>query len=182
MGVEAEPYVTYFGTFDYVIANFLNMGATTTSSTAVAVASEPTQRTVVLADSTGFATGATIYVDLHPQQERAFVQSVSGNSIVVYLQKAHVGTYPITVDGGEAIVREKLAQLYDIDAGLSASIATVGLKKVDEIEFYGDNAKSSRITMIDKLRDMRRDELASALGVVNMWRVRAGRGQCVSVY
>lgn len=183
MGVDAEPYLTYFGTIDRIVTLYLNAGATTTSSTAVAASDSPTQRTLVLADATGFVAGATVYIDLFPQQERVFVQSVSGNSIVVYLQKAHAGTYPVTVDGGEAIVREKLAQLYAIDDRLGTSaLNSAGLKKVDEIEFYGDSVKITQIAQLERLRDKRRDELASALGVVNLWRVRRGQGQCVAVY
>lgn len=182
MGVEAEPYVTYFGTFDYVLSNFLNMGATTTASTTVAAADEPTQRTLVLASATGFAAGATIYVDVLPQQERSVVQSISGSSIVCHLTKAHVGTYQITVDGGEAIVREILINLYDNRTKTAAASNTAGIKQVDEIHFFGGSSKSSQASALFQIRDEMRDELASALGVVNMWRVRHGQGQSVSVY
>lgn len=182
MGVEAEPYITYFGSLDRVIKLYLNAGATTTSSTTIAVAETPTQRTLTLASATGFSAGATIYVDVLPQQERAMIQSVSGSTIVVYLQKAHVGTYPITVDGGEAIIRDKLAQLYDIDDKMSAALNTAGLKRVDDIEFYGGTKATSQAVMLQQLRDMRRDELASALGVANLHRLRRSGSQCVSVY
>jgi hypothetical protein len=182
MGVNAEPYVEYFGTIDRVVQLYLNAGATTTSSTSVAAASTLTQRTIVLASATGFSAGATIYVDVLPQQERAVIQSISGNSIVVYLQKAHVGSYPVTVDGGEAIIREKLAQLYAIDEKQGSAINTAGLKRVDDIEFYGGTIMSSQVTMLQQLRDLRRDELASALGVANLHKLRRGSGQCVSVY
>ena len=36
--------------------------------------------------------------------------------------------------------------------------------------------------MLSQLRDMRRDELASALGVVNLHKVRKGGSQSFSVY
>lgn len=182
MGVNAEPYVEYFGAIDRIVQLYLNAGATTTSTTTVAVADTLTQRTLTLASATGFVAGATVYIDVLPQQERATIQSVSGSTIVVYLQNAHVGSYPVTVDGGEAIIREKLAQLYAIDKQLGSSLQTAGLKRVDEIEFYGGSTKTSQATMINQLRDMRRDELASALGLANMHRVRKGQGQCVSVY
>lgn len=182
MGVNAEPYVEYFGTIDRIVGLYLNAGATTTSSTTVAVADTLTQRTLTLASATGFTAGATVYIDVLPQQERATIQSVSGSTIVVYLQKAHVGSYPVTVDGGEAIIREKLAQLYAIDLQLGSSLQTAGLKRVDDIEFYGGTTKTSQTTMINQLRDIRRDELASALGVANLHRLRKGQGQCVSVY
>jgi hypothetical protein len=99
LGVNSEPYVEYFGTIDRIVALYLNAGATTTSTTTVAVSDTLTQRTLTLASATGFVAGATIYVDVLPQQERAVVQSISGSNVVVYLQKAHVGLYPVTVDG-----------------------------------------------------------------------------------
>ena len=182
MGVEAEPYVRYFGSLDRVIKLYLNAGATTTSTTTVAVASTPTQRTLTLASITGFVAGAVVYIDVLPQQERATIQSVSGSTIVLYLQKAHIGSYPVMVDGGESIIRDKLAQLYAIDEKISAALNTAGLKRVDDIEFYGGTKATSQAVMLSQLRDMRRDELASALGVVNLHKVRKGQGQCVSVY
>ena len=182
LGVNSEPYVEYFGTIDRIVALYLNAGATTTSSTTVAVSDTLTQRTLTLASATGFVAGATIYVDVLPQQERAVIQSISGSNVVVYLQKAHVGSYPVTVDGGESIIREKLAQLYAIDEKISAALNTAGLKRVDDIEFYGGTKATSQAVMLSQLRDMRRDELASALGVVNLHRLRKMSGQCVSVY
>ena len=182
LDVNSEPYVEYFGTINRIVALYLNAGATTTSSTTVAVSDTLTQRTLTLASATGFVAGATIYVDVLPQQERAVIQSVSGSTIVVYLQKAHVGSYPVTVDGGESIIREKLAQLYAIDEKLSAALNTAGLKRVDDIEFYGGTKATSQAVMLSQLRDMRRDELASALGVVNLYRLRRGGSQSFSVY
>ena len=182
LDVNSEPYVEYFGTINRIVALYLNAGATTTSSTTVAVADTLTQRTLTLASATGFVAGATIYVDVLPQQERAVIQSVSGSNVVVYLQKAHVGSYPVTVDGGESIIREKLAQLYAIDEKLSAALNTAGLKRVDDIEFYGGTKATSQAVMLSQLRDMRRDELASALGVVNLHRLRRGGSQSFSVY
>jgi hypothetical protein len=182
MGVNAEPYVEYFGAIDRIVQLYLNAGATTTSSTTVAVADTLTQRTLTLASATGFVAGATVYIDVLPQQERATIQSVSGSTIVMYLQNAHFGSYPVTVDGGEAIIREKLAQLYNIDAKISAALNTAGLKQVDDIHFFGGTTATSQAVMLSQLRDMRRDELASALGLANMHRVRKGQGNCVSVY
>jgi hypothetical protein len=182
LGVNSEPYVEYFGTIDRIVALYLNAGATTTSSTTVVTSDTLTQRTLTLANATGFVAGATIYVDVLPQQERAVIQSISGSNVVVYLQKAHVGSYPVTVDGGESIIREKLAQLYAIDEKISAALNTAGLKRVDDIEFYGGTKATSQAVMLSQLRDMRRDELASALGVVNLHRLRRGGSQSFSVY
>jgi hypothetical protein len=182
MGVNAEPYVEYYGTIDRIVTLYLNAGATTTSSTTVAAASSLTQRTLTLASATGFVAGATVYVDVLPQQERAIVQSVSGSTITLYLQKAHLGTYPVTVDGGESIIREILGNLYDNRGKITAASNTAGIKQVDEIHFFGGSASSSQASSLYQIRDAMRDELASALGVTNLYKLRRGQGQSFSVY
>ncbi len=182
LNVNSEPYAEYFGTINRIIALYLNAGATTTSSTTVAVASTPTQRTLTLASATGFAVGETVWIDVLPQQEKATVQSVSGSTIVVHLQKAHVGTYPVTVDGGETIIREFLDALYENRLKIKAASNTAGIKQVDDIHFFGGTKTSSQAASLFQLRDELRDELASALGVVNLHKVRRGQGQSFSVY
>jgi hypothetical protein len=182
MGVNAEPYLEYYGTIDRIVQLYLNAGATTTSTTTIAAADVLTQRTLTLASATGFSAGATIYVDVLPQQERTTIQSVSGSTVVVYLQKAHVGTYPVTVDGGEAIIREFLDALYENRLKIKAASNTAGIKQVDDIHFFGGTKMSSQAAALFQLRDELRDELASALGVANLHKLRRSGSQCVSVY
>lgn len=185
----AEPYIGIASAFDTVIQAYTEAGASTTSSTAVTAASTATPATLTLASATGFALFDRVVIDVDDRQEEATVQSVSGSDIVVLLTKAHSGTYPVTVEGGEVIIRRILRKLRDL-TGVSGSMASGtsaasgGLKKVDEVEWY-DASSASGKTQFDMLAEQVmywRDQLASALGIPNGWRHRAGSGLSVTLY
>ena len=60
-------------------------------------------------------------------------------------------------------------------------MSTAGIRRVDEIEFFG----SSEINRVSQLKDLQmkwRDELASVLGVVNYWKEKQSAGQLAEVY
>jgi len=178
----AEPYISVVAVFDQIIQTYIESGAETTSTTVVVAASSPTPVTISLVSSTGFSAGDRVVIDVDSRQEFAHVQSVVGNDIVVLLSLAHTGTYPVTVEGGESIVREILTRLYTLGTSLGElAVSTAGIKRVDEIEFFG-NSTINRIEQLSDLRMRWRDELAGCLGVVNMWRARAGAGQIAEVY
>lgn len=193
LSVGAEPYISYVAMFDRVIAPYINSGAKTTSTTYVAAATEPTLQNVVLASATGFAAGDTVWFDVDARQERAIIEQISGSTISVFLAKAHgvlAGTlsYPITVEGGEAIVRSILKNIQDVRDAMSvtgtnsaALVAGGGLKRVDEIEFYGQSKNAAAVggaafqNLGDQITYWRR-ELASALGVPNLWETKRNAG------
>lgn len=193
LSVGAEPYIGVTQLFEQVIAQYMTAGASTTSSTAVTAASTPTAVTLTLASATGFSAGDRIVVDVDSLQESAVVRSVSGATVTVLLSKAHAGTYPVTVEGGETIVRailQKLQALSALAAGgeagaLGGLSSSVGIKKVDEIEFFGGGSSAlggaSRLSELIKLQDYWRDELAHTLGVVRL-NGRGGGGASVSMY
>lgn len=193
LSVGAEPYISYVAMFDRVVAPYINSGAKTTSTTNVAAAEEPTLQNIVLASATGVSAGDAVWLDVDARQERAIVEQVVGSTISVFLMKAHgvlAGTlaYSVTVEGGEAIVRELLNNIRSVRDAMSVSgansaslISGGGLKRVDEIEFYGQ-VKGAGATggaafqnLNDQLAYWRR-ELASALGVPNMWETKRGVG------
>jgi len=178
----AEPYVSVVALFDQVIQKYLTNGASTTSSTVVPAASAPTPVDLTLASTTGFSAGDRVVIDVDSRQELVQVQSIAATTITVLLSLAHTGNYPVTVEGGESIVREILNRLYSLSASLGGlAVSTAGIKRVDEIEFFG----SSEINRIRQLNDLRmkwRDELASVLGVTNMWRVRSSANLVTGVY
>lgn len=182
LDVGAEPYIGVSALFESVIQTYMQSGATTTSTTTVAAASEPTPVTITLASATGFSAFDTVWVDVDSRQESATVQSVSGSTITLLLSLAHTGTYPVTVEGGEAIVRSILRKLVAIgdELGDGAS-GSAGIKRVDEIEFFQDSASDGgRTASLQKLRDYWRDELASALGIVRLNKPR-GCGSAVAL-
>lgn len=179
----AEPYIGTSAAFEAVIQPYLQAGASTTSATAVTAATTSTPVTLTLASGTGFAAGNRIVVDVDDRQETPTVQSVGASTIVVLLTKAHTGTYPVTVEGGESMIREQLGRLRKLHASVASAGTKAGIKRVDEIEFYPDGMSGSGVFGSLLLqRDDMRDELASMLGIVNMRRRRKAAGARMSVY
>lgn len=120
-------------------------------------------------------------IDVDARQETVTVQALSGTSLTALITKTHSGSYPVTVEGGESIVREKLAELFSArsrraeDQGSGALKAVVG-----DVEYY-DTGMTAFATSNAEI-DILRDELAAILGVPNMWRQRQAAGQRLSVY
>ena len=99
---------------------------------------------------------------------------------MVLLQLAHSGTYPVTVEGGETIIREILRNIRAAKAEMGTTLGEGSLKKVDEVEFYQSGGTTFGIlgTQLNHWRN----ELAAALGVPNLWAGRGGGGQALSAY
>ena len=181
LAVGAEPYIGVAAIFDRVIQPNMRSGALTTSSTAVPESTNPAVRTLTLASGTGFETGCRVVVDVDDRQEVVTAQSVTGASLVAVLSKPHSGTYQVTVEGGESIVRECLKNIRDVKAQMATSFGEGTLKKVDEVEFY----QIGRVGMFGALGEQLmfwRDELCSPLGIANMWRRRRSAGSSLSLY
>lgn len=180
--IGAEPYVGHSSLFDQVVQPYLNAGATTTSSTTVAAATTPTPVTLTLASVTGVAANATLVVDVDGRQEPGTVQSVTGSDVTLLLSLDHTGTYPVTVEGGETIVRDVLRRLRAIaDSLANDAVSSAGVKSVDEIEFFGE-AEMARANMLRREQSRLRDELASVLGIVNLWARKASASSRVAIY
>lgn len=189
LSVAAEPYVSYVSLFDQIIQPYLTAGAATRSSTAVAAADTPTPATLTLVSATGISAGDRVVIDVDSRQESATIQALSGTSMTVLLTNEHSGFYPVEVEGGVSMVRAILRKLQAISGlGASASfdaisqaLATAGIKKMDEIEFFGDVPSSqTRIGQVKALQNYWRDELASVLGIVRL--NGGGGGATVSMY
>lgn len=190
LSVSAEPLIGVTQLFEQVVQPYLTSGAATTSSTTVAASATPAPVAITLADATGFSAGNKIVVDVDDRQEYATIQSKSGSAVTVLLTLAHAGSYPVTVEGGESIVRGILRQIQQISGiGTSAggllgqSLEYAGLKRVDKIEWFGPNAGGAGSTSkgLAKQLDYWRDELARALGVPNL-RGRGDAGSDVAMY
>jgi hypothetical protein len=167
--------------FEQVVAPYLSSGATTTSSSAVTPATPPVPANITIALATGFASGARIVVDVDARQETVTIQALSGTTVTALFTKIHSGSYPVTVEGGESLVREKLAELFAVRATRAKAKGRGALKAyVGDIEYYdtGKSAFASTNAEIDVLRD----ELAAILGVENLWNQRKAAGSRLSVY
>lgn len=194
LNTAAEPYIGIAAFFSRVMQPYLLSGASTTGSTTVTAALSPTPQTLTLAAATGFAVGNVVVVDVDARQERATVSALVGNQITVQLTKDHSGTYPVTVEGAESIIRDILAELRVLTTGMNGQPGTissvrsrVGLKKVDDVEFFGGgNTLASQgrdpLTALFELREYWRDELAHAIGIERLNDKRNSGGSSVSVY
>lgn len=184
LNVGAEPYIGTQAVFNQVIQTYMQGGASTTSSTAVTAAATPTPVTLTLASATSFTVGDHVAVDVDARYESAVIETLSGSTITVLLSGTHSGTYPVSVEGGESIVREALRAIAACKALLTGSgLRSAGLKRADEVEFYATTrGASSRLADIRHELATWRDELAAVLGVQNLWRVRGGSARGVALY
>lgn len=182
--IGALPYVGFSQLFTNVVQAYMSSGATTTSTTSVTAATTPTPVSLTLGSATGFAALARVVVDVDDRQEVVTVQSVSGSTISVILSLAHSGTYPVTVEGGESLVREQLALLRAINAQILSAASTAGIKRVDVIEFYGGGSGGgvAQIDILYRQREDARDRLAAMCGLRNQWRDRQGASQSIALY
>lgn len=188
LSLGAEPYIGITQLFENVIQPYTLSGASTTSATAIVAADDPRTpepATLALASATGFAAGNRIIVDVDGRQESATAQSLSGSSLVLLLALEHTGTYPVTVEGGESIIRDLLRQIRIATDRLTKAIGYAGVKKVDEVEFFSPKEMNNTLGAfgaIWKERDMLRRELADLLGIVYLRETRGGGGASLSVY
>lgn len=174
----ALPWIDIVAIFEQVIQPNLSGGAKTTSSTTVTIQG---QNTIVLASATGFHSGDRIVIDVDDRQEIVTVQNLSGSNATVLLSKEHSGTYPVTVEGPETIVREILADIAATKKKLAEQFGTGALKKVDEVEFYDARGMTSFGILGENLAYYR-EMLASALGIQSMWAASKQGAATVSVY
>lgn len=178
---QANPYIGITLLFEQIVQPYLSSGATTTSATAVTPASPVTPTTITLASGTGFATFNRVVVDVDARQEIVTASLVSGVLLTALFTKTHSGTYPVTVEGGESMVREKLGEIVAVRAQRAKAKGRGALKAfVGDMEFY-DTGKSSFETTSVELNGLR-DELAALLGVENLWNRRRAAGSRLSVY
>lgn len=180
---NAAAYARTTALFEQGLLPYLSGGAVTSSSTAVVAASAPTPAALTLASATGFAAGDRVIVDVDARQEAATIQSIAGSAITVLLSLAHAGTYPVTVEGPESMLRGVLGKLREMGESIAGSSTSAGLRSVGRgaVEWYGDGS-STVLRSLQSLQMHHRDELASMLGIANMWRERQSSGRAVSLY
>lgn len=182
LSIGAVPYIGITQLFEQVVQPYLASGVNTTSNTTVTAATSATPVTLTLASATGFASLARVVVDVDDREEVATVQAVSGSTITLLLKLAHSGTYPVIVEGAESMVREQLRKIRGVQNQIVDAGGTAGLKRVDVIEWYGDSVATSQTAALNRMLMRYRDELASMLGVANLWRDRAAMGQHLALY
>lgn len=182
----ANPYLTSFALFETIIQTYIEAGGDTTSSTSVTAQTAPTPVTLTLAaiptDTSGNALTSLnqVVIDVDSALERATVQSLSGSTITVLLQLAHSGTYPVSVDGGVAMVREKLAYIRTLTAQIQSRAKAAGVAEADgDIKFHSPkdmNRVLGPAGAIWAQREWEREELANFIGVMYLRPLISGGG------
>lgn len=191
--VGAEPLVSITRYFEQVVVPYLQYGQLTTCATAIAASargSGPIPVLLMLADATGISMMDRVVVDVDSAREVATVQSITGNNIVVMLANAHgaVGAYPVEQEGGSSLVRQYIAFLHRIDDRIDRFGARAGVKKADEVEFFGGSHgrghEPNGFKTFEQMRDFFRGQLSKLLfGVGDVGAMSGGRGSSgISLY
>lgn len=186
ISVGGYPYTPdgYFELFTNVVAEYLTTGAETTAATAVTA---DTIVTVTPASMTGITANSRLVIDVDTDQEIVVVKSVTPTTFTARFAKAHTGTYPVAVDSGVQRLRRLLALAEAAYAALTSEDtgAAAGVKKVDEIEFFG-GAKNSGTSVLDgKLAHYRAivERIASLIRVpINCREQGCGSGTQLETY
>ena len=119
-------------------------------------------------------------IDVDARQEIATLQYITGTLATFLLSLAHSGTYPVVVEGPITLARERLNRIEETKHELAQQYGWGALKKVDEVEFY--NTSQSHFGAIGDQLAFWRNELASVLGLENLWNRKQGSCSTLSVY
>lgn len=185
--VSAEPFISVTQLFEQVIQTHVTAGSSTTSSTAiVATGGDPAVAAITLSDATGFNVGDRVIVDVDGLQEYATARSLSGSVLSVLLSLGHSGTYPVTVEGGESLIRAKLRYIVSLTDKIQTMASAGGVKVADsDVEFFSPRESMGTLGpagALWKQREWERKELAELLGIVYPRELMRGAGASISVY
>jgi hypothetical protein len=175
LDLGASPYIDQLSVFqlirDHVVSSTV---APTTSSTAVT----STGPTVLTLDSvTGLVSGSRVVLDCDDQRETVTVRAVMGSTISVVCRKLHGGTYPVEVESPLTTVRGLLSDLISMELLERDAPASAGLKKADEVEWFGGGGDDSPMKALARRRAALRMELANVLGIGWVLREALARGR-----
>lgn len=186
----ANPYLTAYSLFETIIKTYVEDGGETTSSTAVTASSSgaPIPVTLTLAawpiDSNGQATLARsdrVLVDVDGLLEKSTVRNANQGALTieVLLKLAHTGTYRVMVDGGVAMVREKLGYIRDLTDRIQKQAKANGVAQIDELKFHSPKDMAHYLGpafLTWQQREKERAELANFLGVYYLRAARTPSG------
>ncbi len=166
LGVGAIPYFDVRTLYPVLRDNVESSDvASTTSSTSVSTVGAVT---LTLASATGYAAGQRIVLDVDDQRETVTIRSVSGSTVSVMCRKTHSGTYPVEVESALTLVRGYISDLITLEQIERGAFETAGVKRVDEIEFFGATEGGSKLAQVNLTRDRLRAKLASALNLTRV--------------
>jgi hypothetical protein len=173
LGLGAIPYFDVRTLYPVIRDNVVSSDvAATTSSTAVSVVGATT---ITLADATGYAAGQRIVLDVDDARETVTIRALTGAVASVICRYTHAGTYPVQVESPLTLVRGYISDLITLEQIERGAFDTAGVKRVDEIEFFGMQEGGSKIAVVNATRDRLRAKLASALNLTKIMAEMRGR-------
>lgn len=168
LDIGATPWIDVRAIYDIIQTNVSSASTAPTTSTTAVTSPGPTVLT--LASVTGLSASSRIVLDVDAGREVVTVRAVIGSTVSVLCTKTHSGTYPVEIESPLTIVRGLLADLEAIDLQERIAIPQAGVKKVDEIEFFGRNEGGAAHMALTKHRNTLRSRLASACGLAGIMR------------
>jgi len=178
----ATPYISVLSIYtiirDHVVSSTVDP---TTSSTAVTATGAAV---LTLASVTGYVAGQRIVLDVDDARETVTIRTVSGSTVSVVCRYLHAGSYPVEVESPLTLVRGILSDLVTMEQAQRRNVQSLGLKRVDEVEWFGAAGEKTIGAELNERRMKLRMELAEACGIG--WVVRQGMarraGGSVEVY
>lgn len=163
----AFPYAQAFTSYMTIILDYVQSSdvAAVTSSTTVSSAG-PTL--ITPSSTTGFVAGMKIVLDCDASRETVTLRAVVGGAFSVVCRKTHSGTYPIEVESGLTLVRGLLSDLVLLEEIERDGWPSLGLKKVDEVEWFGASEGGDLSQRARAARAAGRDRLAVMVGLTDV--------------
>ncbi len=173
LGLGAVPYFDVRTLYPVIRDNVESSTvAATTSTTSV---TSPGATSITLASATGYVAGQRIVLDVDDARETVTIRSISGSVVSVVCRKAHAGTYPVEVESALTLVRGYLSDLITLEQRERDLYTSAGVKRVDEIEFFGRSEGGDALSRTQETRNALRAKLASALNLTRVMSEMKGR-------
>jgi hypothetical protein len=191
--VGAEPYVGITRYFEQIVLPNLYSGSFASCSTSVAASPiTPAAVSLVLSPGVaGFSVMDHVFIDVDTAQEWVTIQGVNSgsSSITVQLSKAHGAggfAYPVEVESGQGLVRQYLTYLRKIRDRIHRFGARAGVKKADELEFFGGShgraSEASGFVTLEQMQEYFRTQLCMLLfGVGNIQQLGGAGGNRIAM-
>lgn len=165
----AEPYLGHRGIYAVIQDNV--SGSSTAATTSSSTVSTPGATTITVASASGISAGTRLVIDCDRQREVVTVRNVSTLTLSIVCQKTHSGTYPVEIESALTLVRGLLQDLSDLEVREQEAYASLGLKRVDDVE-WSDDGIARRI---HAQRSVLRQRLAAACGLTAVYRANLAR-------
>jgi len=173
LSIGAIPYIGIKAVYAIIQENVVSSSVAATSSSTAVTTVGPVVLT--LASVTGLTVGQKVQIDVDEARETCTIRAITGSTIAVVCTKTHSGTYPVEIESALTIVRGLLSDLVRIDQITRAAYQGLGVKRADEVEFFGKAEGGSTVEQLEQARMMRRQLLARSCGIEYI--LRAAKAQ-----